>query len=284
MNPHLRQRRKIMGLGKKLNDHSHEEQENDELWAISYGDMITLLLSFFVIFFSTDFKKNKADQVDNHLLSKFKVTHFTNERSPASIADNTAMEGKSITAIGKVEDADGKKAEAITKKGEIDGDKGQGKKADDAPKFELLKNAKITKINDRLLVTFEHMNFFKTAIIEPNEEGTQTLKAFAEKFVPYAGVYKISVKAFTDKRPVKNGHRFKDNMELSTLRALAALRVLQEAGIPLDRLEIAGYGEMNKLQALITPEKFKELSTTELLDVSRTIILIIKHDNEQSVI
>lgn len=45
-----------------------EEHENDELWAISYGDMITLLLSFFVIFFSTDFKKEKINNININLI------------------------------------------------------------------------------------------------------------------------------------------------------------------------------------------------------------------------
>ncbi len=239
-----------MGLSKKLAQHSHEEQENDELWAISYGDMITLLLSFFVIFFSTDFKKDQKDKLDDHLISSFKIFEIDNKKITPPINEKNGL----------------------------------GKKLDDAPKFDLLKNAKITKIDDRMLVTFDKMNFFKTAEIEPNAEGQETLKEFAQKFVPYAGLYKISIKAFTDKRPVKNGHRYLDNMELSALRALAALRTLQRAGIPLEKLELAGYGEMNKIQSLMTPAKLKELSGIELQDISRTVILIIKHDNEQSVL
>jgi flagellar motor protein MotB len=239
-----------MKLGKKLAQHSVEEQENDELWAISYGDMITLLLSFFVIFFSTDFKKDQSDKLDEHLISSFKVFDIENKK----------VMNPAVTPLDT------------------------GKKLDEAPKFELLKNAKITKLNDRLLVTFDKMMFFDTAQIEPTTDGQATLNAFAKKFVPYAGLYKISIKAFTDQRPVKGGHRYIDNMELSALRALAALRVLQKAGIPLDKLELAGYGEMNKLHALLTPEKMKELSGTELQDISRTVILIIKHDNEQSVL
>ena len=239
-----------MGLRSKLSRHSDEEHENDELWAISYGDMITLLLSFFVIFFSTDFKKNQKNTLDNYLIANFKMVDL-------------------------------KKNDLLPPTAETHG---QGKALNDAPKFELLKNAKITKIDDRMLVTFDQMNFFKTAEIKPNKEGAETLVAFANKFIPYAGLYKISIKAFTDKRAVKNGHRYVDNMELSALRALATLRVLQKAGIPLDRLEIAGYGEMNKLYSLITPEKFKELSGTEIQDISRTVILIIKHENEQSVL
>ena len=239
-----------MGRSKKLSFHLNEEHENDELWAISYGDMITLLLSFFVIYFSTDFKKDKIDKLDAHLISNFKMLELDKNKGLPPIAETL----------------------------------GQGKKFEDAPKFELLKNAKITKIEDRLLVTFDNMMFFKTATVEPTSEGRETLDAFAKKFVPYASLYKISIKAFTDKRPVRNGYRFVDNMELSALRALAALRVLQKAGIPLDKLELAGYGEMNKLYSLITPEKLKSLSAINQQDISRTVILIIKHDNDQSVL
>lgn len=239
-----------MKLNKKLHSEGHEEQENDELWAISYGDMITLLLSFFVIYFSVDPKKNDMDKLDNHLISSFKMVDLKNSKSmPPSI--------------------------------KTDGSK---KMLGDSPKFDALKNAKITKIDDRLLVTFDQMSFFSTAKVEPHAQGEIALKEFAAKFLPYAGLYKIGIKAFTDKRPVKNQYRFKDNMELSALRALAALRVLQKAGIPLDRMEIAGYGEMNKLHSLIDAKKLQELTDLQIKDLSRTIVLIIKHENEQSVL
>jgi flagellar motor protein MotB len=232
-----------------MKENSFEEHESDELWAISYGDMITLLLSFFVIYFSTDFDKGKKKEVDNHLLSAFKIESVSSPVQQTSFLNKTSMV-KNI----------------------------------DAPKFDLLKNAKITKIDDRLIVTFDQMNFFKTGEIDPNTQGTETLKAFAEKFTPYAGMYRISIKAFTDTRSVSSRHRYKDNMELSALRALAALRIIQKAGIPLNRMEIAGYGEMNNLESLLTADKLKSLTDEQLKDISRTVVLIIKHDNEQSVL
>jgi flagellar motor protein MotB len=226
----------------RLSEQSFEEHESDELWAISYGDMITLLLSFFVIFFSTDFKKTKIDDLDKHLMSSFKMVNMNQAfKSPAS--------------------------------------------SNEALQFDLLKNAKITKIDDRLVITFDTMTFFKVGEIEPNQEGQAMLRAFAEKFTPYAGIYHVSIKAFTDSRKVSTKHlNYKDNMELSALRALAALRVIQRAGIPLDRMEIAGYGEMNKLQSLMTKERLKAFSPEQIKDISRTVVLIIKHDNEQSVL
>lgn len=233
----------------KLNE-SYEEHENDELWAISYGDMITLLLSFFVIFFSTDFKKNQNDKMDDHLMSSFKITDIAlSKKYPKSEASDKL-----------------------------------NKSFENVPKFELLKNAKITKFDDRLLVTFDNLNFFESGATEPNQNGDETLKAFAVKYLPYAGMYKLSIKAFTDKKPVTNKHRYKDNMELSALRALAALRIMQKAGIPLNRLEIAGYGEMDKLKNFIDENKILKLSQKEINDISRTLIIIIKHDNEQGIL
>lgn len=234
----------------KINNHSFEEHESDELWAISYGDMITLLLSFFVIYFSTDFKKGKYDEIDNHVISSFKMVDLKTQTKSIPI-----LTGKT-----------------------------NQKAFGDVPKFDLLKNARITKLEDRLIITFDQMNFFKTGEIEPNKEAVETLKAFAAKFTPYAGMYRISIKAFTDSRSVSGRHRYKDNMELSALRALSALRVIQHAGIPLNRMEIAGYGEMNNLHTLISEDKLKGLTDEQLKDISRTVVLIIKHDNEQSLL
>ena len=46
------------------NDHT----DTEGTWAISYGDMITLLLSFFVIYFSTDFTEKKEKELNTGLI------------------------------------------------------------------------------------------------------------------------------------------------------------------------------------------------------------------------
>lgn len=246
---------------------SAEEHENDELWAISYGDMITLLLSFFVIFYSTDFNKAKYDQTDDHLIKSFNLI-----KTQAS-SNGNSIQKENDKSIGR----DQKKAQ-IEKMSKLNGvDKNE-------TKFEYLQNARIAKLDQVMLVTFDKMNFFKTAEVDPNAEGQKALVEFANKYLPYAGMYKLSIKAFTDNRPVMSIHRYKDNMELSALRAIAALRILQKAGIPLNRMEVQGYGEMNKLNTLIDEKIIKQLTLGEIRDISRTIVLIIKHENEKSVL
>jgi chemotaxis protein MotB len=235
----------------KLKIHIVEEHENDELWAISYGDMITLLLSFFVIFFSTDFKKNKQDEIDNHLLNSFKVEHQTlkKDRIPASINEGIDK--------NKIVDA----------------------------KFNFSDFAKVTKLDDRIIVTFENVTFFKSGATDPTPEGMQIIKEFSQKYLPYASMYKLSIKSFTDKQQVnQNKHRYKDNMELSALRSISALRLMQSTGMPVNRMDIAGYGEMQLLASVIGKEKFEKLNQNEIQNLSRTIMFIIKHDNERSLL
>jgi len=233
-----------MKLKNQVFHHSHEEAEEVELWAISYGDMITLLLSFFVIFFSTDFKKKEEEKVDQHLIENFQFHAVKIDQKVKSI-----LKTEQIKEIEK-----------------------------------LLEKTRIAKINDRLLVTFDQMNFFDTAQTDPTKDGELLLNQLGQKLLPYAGQYKFLIKAFTDKRPVKGMHRYKDNMELSALRAISAVRVLQKAGIPLRQLEIAGYGEMDKLKNFIDEKQIEKLSQSEINDLSRTLVIIIKHDKEQSVL
>jgi len=44
------------------------ELDTDGSWAISYGDMITVLLAFFVMFFSVDFQKEKQELINSSLI------------------------------------------------------------------------------------------------------------------------------------------------------------------------------------------------------------------------
>ena len=41
-----------------------EEVDSEGSWAVSYGDMVTLLLTFFIIFFTTDPKQGTKQRVE----------------------------------------------------------------------------------------------------------------------------------------------------------------------------------------------------------------------------
>ena len=60
---------------KKLRDlqKSREEVDSHGSWAISYGDMITVLLSFFILFFPADFKEVREREMDESLVENIEL-------------------------------------------------------------------------------------------------------------------------------------------------------------------------------------------------------------------
>jgi flagellar motor protein MotB len=107
--------------------------------------------------------------------------------------------------------------------------------------------AEVHVVGNRLLIEFPKISFFDFSQTELTREGRAALQAFVELYLPYAGTHLLSIRAFTDQKPVRavRGARFQDNLELSALRAVASMRVLQRAGIPLQRMKLGGYGELN---------------------------------------
>lgn len=64
----------------------------------------------------------------------------------------------------------------------------------------------------------------------------------------------VVVKGYTDNTPVPNGSKFQDNLELSSARANAVIRVLIKNGIARDRLSSAGYGDTKPVASNDTQE------------------------------
>ena len=219
----------------------HLDEESEGSWAISYGDMITLLLSFFVIFFTTDIKKEKAEGLSNYM-------SFSMEELKQIPAEMSHPGNKSTVKLDKRE---------------LDG-----------------LDVKVHQSHNRVIVSFGRFSFFKSGQTDLRPEGIEVLKKFVEKYLPYAGTYSLSIKGFTDKKKVSavSNRRYKDNLELSALRSISAMRTMQKAGIPLSRMEIAGAGELNLINEMI-PELHRA-SENEKNDFSRTIMIVISPEKE----
>lgn len=235
----------------KLKKGHEEEVESEGTWAISYGDMITLLLSFFVIFFTTDFDKQKQQTLNEHVMADIIALDFISDKKLEKQASGTTdLQGSGTQKLSE-------------------------KFAGDLAKVEVI------PWKENLIVKFSDVSFFKSGQVELTKEGEKVIRAFSEKYLPYAGQYKLSVKAFTDRRKVlKVTGRFKDNLELSALRAVSAMRELEKTGIPLTRIDIAGYGEMVKIQNYLG--KVDQLTDEQKNALSRTIVMIIKPEKEES--
>jgi len=80
----------------------------------------------------------------------------------------------------------------------------------------------------------------------------------------------ILIEGHTDDAPIASSSRFSSNWELSTARATAILRYLEEKeGISAKRLSAAGYGEYRPLATNATPEGREKNRRVEIVILSR---------------
>ena len=83
-------------LNKSLRENDTEEHDHGS-WAISYGDLVTILLSFFILFFSTDFAKKDKQLIDQSLVESIEGTLFLSE----PMSENFNNDDISIKKINK---------------------------------------------------------------------------------------------------------------------------------------------------------------------------------------
>jgi chemotaxis protein MotB len=224
----------------------HWDNDDEGTWAVSYGDMITLLLSFFVIYFSFDFKDEKEKKLEKEVMSSINQVSETKPAQslkPISIEKNTA-----VNTDGIFSDND----------------------------------YIIEKVSSGMFViVFKNTSFFNSGSLKIQEEAQKKLSQFTKTFLPFSGKYHIKIKAFTDNVPVRKNskNKFSDNLELSTLRSLNVMRFLTKEGIPMRRIEISGTGVISK-----NFEKYLGITNKQEINkkaLSRTVALVIKRDEDQ---
>ncbi|MCB9024686.1 MAG: hypothetical protein H6625_00075 [Bdellovibrionaceae bacterium] len=239
------------GRQRNLAMNIHDEIDSEGSWAISYGDMVTLLLAFFVLFFSVDPQVEKEQALQESLMTSLQLDNKSlKERSPSTLENSGS---NSNMNLGNVKEAENIDKEVMHQWG-----------------------AQVYTVGKRLIIDFPNTNFFSLGQIELNKDGKELLNTFVDRYMPFAGQYVLNIRAFTDSRPVlSTGYRYKDNLELSALRAIAAMRHLQLKGIPLDRMNLAGYGvlKFSEEELAEIKDKFK---IDDPMSYSRKVVLVIE--------
>jgi chemotaxis protein MotB len=222
-----------------------DDVDTEGSWALSYGDMITLLLLFFMIFFNLDPQKEKYQAMQLALIRDldFKAT-------PDGGLDDTLRVG--------AEGGTGVTESLVSEWG-----------------------GRVTPVGSKILVEFPGVSFFEFGQVGLSRAGTEQLRRFVDSYLPYAGSYLLAVRAFTDNVPVMDRGRFTDNLELSSLRSIAALRQLQRLGIPLKRMRAEGYGELRLPEKLVQEQLHSaSRSGDKGIRNARKIVLVIEPESE----
>ncbi|NUS39045.1 MAG: flagellar motor protein MotD [Lysobacter sp.] len=258
--------------------HQHEEHLNHEAWAIPYGDLITLLLAFFVVMYAvSSINEGKYRVMADALSSAFGGT--PRSISPIQLGEHqlrgSAFDRPSVVTPGAK--ASGPTAPApvplkvvhqvldlptfargFRKAGEGNGDGQRGEQL--RVLGERLQKA-LSGLVERKLVTVRRARTYLEVEIQSDvlfASGIAIPDALARTTIADIGAIlrdepnAVRVEGYTDDQPIHN-LQFDSNWELSAARAASVVHVMIASGVAPSRLAVVGYGDQQPVADNGTP-------------------------------
>ncbi|MEP7244424.1 MAG: flagellar motor protein MotD [Gammaproteobacteria bacterium] len=240
----------------------HEEHANHEAWAIPYGDLVTLLLAFFVVMYAmSSVNEGKYRVLSDSLFAAFRGAPRTME--PVQVGDKQVGSGADIkTSIVAQSMIDGQPRSMLTPLPMSAGAPTRPASESDTSSVQAAAAKELQRVAEQVeqamddlvkanMVVVRRKDFWieveiKTDILFPSAKAQLEPKAIdvigrlGASLAPFPN--SIRVEGHTDNRPIKTVAFF-SNWELSAARAGSVVRVLASKGISPDRLAVIGYGE-----------------------------------------
>jgi chemotaxis protein MotB len=262
---------------------THLEHENHEAWAIPYGDLMTLLLAFFVVMYSiSSVNSGKYRVLSDALSAEFRGTPRTPQPIPIGDMPQNISEQLPITEVNRMFTA-GMPAHMLMPLPQARGTVRDGQRmagsadprdaanaalieAEAARQKELagveadvsgvLANlirsnlVHVSKQGDSVQVQISADILFASGVAEPAPAALPVLQRLADSLKPWPNA--VRVEGHTDNVPIRSGV-FHSNWELSAARAGSVVRLFSERGVDPQRLAVVGYGQYRPLQANTSP-------------------------------
>jgi len=258
----------------------HEEHTNSEAWAIPFGDLMTLLLAFFVVMYAiSSVNAGKYRVLSDALSAEFRGTPRTPQPIPVGDVPQSIGEQLPISAVnrmfsaglpahlrmplpqarGQVREGQGEHnpgsadprlaasaalAQADTQQREL-----AGVEADvDGVLASLIRSnlVQVHKLGDSVQVQISADILFTSGVADPVPAAVPVLQRLADSLRPWPNA--IRVEGHTDDVPIRSSV-FHSNWELSGARAGSVVRLFAERGVDPQRLSVAGYGQYRPVQA-----------------------------------
>ncbi|WP_018951420.1 flagellar motor protein MotD [Thioalkalivibrio sp. AKL12] len=237
-----------------------EEHQNHEAWAIPYGDLVTLLLAFFVVMYAI----SSVDDGKYRVLSESLVDAFRApmQADPIQVGDPTVAQERTpqdLRALVPIEVQPG-----LVEEGPQPIDMALSGMLDEGPD-----DAGMQAFLDELADTAREIEQAMAQWIEDGDlrvtreaywleieitsrllfaSGAATLNPQAEALLQEVGgilaprVSRVHVEGHTDNVPIQTAI-YPSNWELSSGRAAAVVSVFEEVGVDPENLVALGYGE-----------------------------------------
>lgn len=252
----------------------HEEHLNHEAWAIPYGDLVTLLLAFFVVMYAiSSVNEGKYRILSDSLFAAFRGAPRTlqpiqvGEKQVGSGADvkttlveQSMLEGQPRSLLAPVPVKTGMPDPHQAEAALINARQSARAKAlqqvadqvaramDDLVKANLVM---VRRTDFWIEVEIKTDILFPSASAQLEPSAIGVIEKLGEALAPFPNP--IRVEGHTDNRPIRTV-AFISNWELSAARAGSVVRVLASKGVEAGRLAVIGYGENRPTHSNDTPE------------------------------
>jgi chemotaxis protein MotB len=231
----------------------HEEHENHERWAIPYGDLVTLLLAFFVVMYSiSQVNEGKYRVVSDSLNAAFRGTPTT----PAPVQVGTAAastlaapviqlpDEMQVMAMRQLAQQAEEALQPLIQQGLVDVARGDG----------------------RLSIAIRSDILFASGSADPSAAVRPVIRQLGEVLRGFP--VDIRVEGHTDNVPVVT-RAYPSNWELSAARAASVVHLLVAGGVDPRRLSAVALGEHRP----VVPN-----STADGRNANRRVVLLVESD------
>ncbi|TJY62833.1 flagellar motor protein MotD [Sinimarinibacterium sp. CAU 1509] len=244
--------------------HKHEDHTNHEAWAIPYGDLITLLLAFFVVMYAVSSvnegkyrvladslssalggpprslkpiqigdKPEKGTQTES-MFNTVTLRGFEQERSGlAADTPGARMGGKEVQPGGEASAEDGNAASLQQMADEVQSAMG------DLIDQQLV----IVRRNEQWLeIEINTDILFPSGVAQISPTARPVLARLASVLKPFP--HPLRIEGHTDNMPISTV-AFPSNWELSAARAATVVHLFMQEGVDAKRMTVAGMGEFH---------------------------------------
>lgn len=258
----------------------HEEHMNHEAWAIPYGDLITLLLAFFVVMYAiSSVNEGKYRILSDSLVAAFRGTPQTVEPIQVgskqvgsgadlkvSIVAQEALEGQPRQMLEAVPIADkrphfngprsaARPGQRLPDTATAESERLLGRVADDVERAmqDLVdkKQVVVRRFVDRVEVEIRTDILFGSASATLSNHAATIIERLTDALAPFPNP--VRVEGHTDNVPIRT-RAYPSNWELSAARAATVVHIMSTRGMEPKRLAVLGYGEFRPAESNATAE------------------------------
>ena len=218
-----------------------KEIELSNSWMITYSDMITIMLCFFMVFFILS-----ATESDTLQQLQMRLT--------AQVSDLDQEVGRLTMENTRLQTEKQQLAQSLFGLNNLNQDVSHSR--EDFIVFlrdnDLLDQVQILENERGLMIRFKDSVLFDSGSADVSRQGLEIMERIGEKLLDIGNP--VVVEGYTDNVPI-NTAIYPSNWELSSARAITVARYLiYDIGVKDERISVTGFGEQHPIDTNDTPE------------------------------